>query len=93
MTDAQDPVSLGERAFGRAFDALMRRRRAEVAQGDPVDALSPELAADLERLIDAHDVAEPLAHYVRHVLRCGFDSEFDSMDPPRDAGAPAEPEV
>jgi len=88
VTPSGGPVSPGEHAFGREFDDLMRRRRAEVEAGSPIDALSPALAADLEQLIRVHAVAAPLAQYVRHVLRCGFDSEFDAMDPPHDARGP-----
>lgn len=39
---------------------------------------------ELERLIAEHGVEEPVAEYVRHVVREGFDAAFDAMDP-RDA--------
>jgi hypothetical protein len=36
---------------------------------------------ELERLIAEHGVEEPVAEYVRHVVREGFDAAFDAMDP------------
>ena len=42
------------------------------------------IADELERLIAEHGVEEPVAEYVRHVVREGFDAAFDAMDP-RDA--------
>lgn len=38
-------------------------------------------AQELERLIAEHRVEEPVAEYVRHVVREGFDAAFDVMDP------------
>ena len=77
-------------AFGQGFAALMKRlnERCAVLATDPGvrsgPAIRREIAAafeqEVEDLIAAHGVAEPIAEYVRHVVREGFDAAFDLMD-------------
>jgi len=68
-------------AFGHAFGLIMERRWASANRIDEPAPVDATLDADLERLIGEHDIEPALADYVRHVLRYGFDSAFDSMDP------------
>lgn len=53
----------------------MKRRASAPGEG------SASVAGELERLIAEHRVEEPVAEYVRHVVREGFDAAFDAMDP------------
>jgi hypothetical protein len=78
-------------AFGRDFGALMRRLNEKYTTrraGDacPADAakrreVAAEFQHELERLIARHGVNDTIAEYVRHVVREGFEADFDSMDP------------
>jgi hypothetical protein len=78
-------------AFGRDFGALMRRLNEKYTTRRAGDtrpagaARRREVAADfqheLERLITRHEVSDTIAEYVRHVVREGFEVDFDSMDP------------
>ena len=44
-------------------------------------AIGASFAREAENLLVKHDMAEPVAEYVRHVIRRGFDAEYDFMDP------------
>ena len=82
----------GADAFGEAFAALMTRLTGEYETLARTAADRDELARirgvvavrfehEAERLIARHRLAEGLAEYVRHVVREGFDVDFDPMDP------------
>jgi hypothetical protein len=58
------------------------KRRGAAGASSASGAIS--VSDELERLIAEHGVEEPVAEYVRHVVREGFDAAFDAMDP-RDA--------
>ena len=87
-----------EAAFGAEFRPLMsrmaRRFQSRVEGTDPPrDQVLAwrEVAAlfehEAEALISKHRLQDPFAAYVRHVVREGFDVDFDLMDPtPRSEG-------
>jgi len=87
-----------ETAFGAEFRPLMSRiaRRFQSRLGGtdpPQDQVLAwrEVAAlfepEAEALIAKHRLQGPFAEYVRHVVREGFDVDFDLMDPtPRSEG-------
>ena len=50
-------------------------------RGGAAAASGLSISEELERLIVEHRVEEPVAEYVRHVVREGFDAAFDAMDP------------
>lgn len=54
---------------GNSSDRTLRRRVATQFEGEA------------EQLIAKHEVQEPVAAYVRHVVREGFEVDFDYMDP------------
>jgi len=79
-------------AFGRDFGSLMRRleerHAARLSEGDGEAArlqVRRETAAafrdEVEKLIAGYGVTAPVAEYVRHVVREGFEAAFDAMDP------------
>jgi predicted HD phosphohydrolase len=78
-------------AFGRDFGSLMRRLNEKYAArraGDPHHgdearrrAVAADFQRELEKLITRHQVSDTIAEYVRHVVREGFEVDFDSMDP------------
>jgi hypothetical protein len=79
-------------AFGREFRALMIRLTEKYgslagATDDPDGQarlrsdVAAEFAQEAEELIARHVVADDVAEYVRHVVREGFDVDYDPMDP------------
>lgn len=74
-------------AFGREFVVLMSRLSRDRAGYE--SAADPErgFEAETEELIRRHAVPELVAEYVRHVVRLGFEADFDPLDPAQ-ANAP-----
>ena len=92
MTAQPDLESQGAEAFGRAFALLLRRLTDEVellatSTDDRawLECIRHEVALrfeqEVEQLIAGHLVAEAVAQYVRHVVREGFEADFDPLDP------------
>lgn len=90
----------GSEAFGEEFRTLMHRIAAEyeALAGKQGDAerharLRREVAdafeLETERLLSKHLVEIPVAQYVRHVVRKGFDSAYDPMDPASESSTAA----
>lgn len=85
----------GAEAFGREFGELMKRLDGQCGplldpgRGSAHAAIRLDLgrmfASELEDLIARHRVPEPIAEYVRHVVREGFHVAFDLMDPTDEA--------
>jgi len=82
-------------AFGREFGSLMARLTeafealVTAERGAPGDrSLRRQVAVafetEAENLIAKHGVVDPVAAYVRHVVREGFEVDFDFMDPTED---------
>ena len=68
-------------AFGQEFVFLMARlSRERAGNGSGASAVS-EFAAETEELIRRHAVPDLVAEYVRHVVRSGFEADFDPLDP------------
>jgi len=79
-------------AFGRAFAPLMARLTREYESVAARMVLPGELEqvrrtvagdfqAEAEELIERHQVPGEVAEYVRHVVREGFEADFDPLDP------------
>ena len=79
-------------AFGREFRALMIRLAEKygslAGETDDRDGqarlrsdIATEFAREAEELIATHVVADDVAEYVRHVVREGFEVDYDPMDP------------
>lgn len=79
-------------AFGREFGSLMARLTGSFdslvdAVEDPVERerlrrrVATEFENEAEALMARHLVTGRVADYVRHVVREGFESDFDPMDP------------
>jgi hypothetical protein len=92
VTAQPDLESQGAEAFGKAFALLMRRLTDEVEllatstdDRARLERIRREVALrfeqEAEQLIAGHLVAETVAQYVRHVVREGFEADFDPMDP------------
>jgi len=80
------------RAFGQAFALLMKRLARECESADLPSAtqrgpelgrsqVAREVESEAEELIVRHHVPDAVAEYVRHVLRQGFEADFDPLDP------------
>jgi hypothetical protein len=68
-------------AFGQEFVFLMARlSRERASHGSAASAVS-EFEAQTEELIRRHAVPDLVAEYVRHVVRSGFEADFDPLDP------------
>jgi protein tyrosine phosphatase (PTP) superfamily phosphohydrolase (DUF442 family) len=89
---ARSPDPGREADFGAEFrPLLMRIRRALGVRedgGGPASgstlswrAASHPFEQEAEALMAKHRLEEPLATYVRHIVREGFDVDFDLMDP------------
>lgn len=79
-------------AFGAEFEALMTRVTGAYeslvkAGGGAQDLaqlrrhVAETFAGEVEDLIARHSVSDAVGEYVRHVVREGFDADFDQMDP------------
>jgi hypothetical protein len=81
-------------AFGRGFVLLMARlsrehesQAAGATTRDELEQLRSSVTAafvaELEELVRRYAVPEVVAVYVRHVVRQGFEADFDPLDPVR----------
>lgn len=75
-------------AFGRDFVFLMARLSRERGAYESAAGAKNELEAEAEDLLRRHAVPSLVAEYVRHVVRLGFEADFDPLDP---AHAPCAP--
>jgi hypothetical protein len=75
-------------AFGRDFVFLMARLNRERGSYESAAGARNELEAEAEELLRRHAVPSLVAEYVRHVVRLGFEADFDPLDP---AQAPRDP--
>jgi len=92
MTTERSSDPEAELAFGEEFRPLMLRMKRAfdvlADAGDPPsgparswrDIASP-FAQETEALIAKYRLQGPFATYVRHIVREGFDVDFDLMDP------------
>ncbi len=79
-TDAKLEAQSSE-AFGRDFVFLMARLNQERGAYESAAGAKSELEAEAEELLRRHAVPSLVAEYVRHVVRLGFEADFDPLDP------------
>lgn len=96
-----EPVeeTLRTTAFGEAFVSLMSRLNEEYTSLTRATVDKTELerirwqvavrfAQEAEELLARHPMPASVAEYVRHVVREGFEADFDPMDPSEGTSRP-----